>query len=348
MSTYNIPTIDFSDFSNRYATVAEQIFDACKNIGFFHIINYETPSILQVEQAFDLSKQFFELPTEEKIKFKQDSNQKKIEGYMEIYSQRFDPKNQKKGDFKENFDMETLTDTKNIEHFPKLFQNHRSDLQAFSKGMHETALRVLELLTFALKLPPNDKTGANDWLSSSHAYDGKGSTSVLRFLRYPNRTPEDEEDGSDNADSEIILAGQHTDFIMITLLYQNAPGLQVRVSDDSWLTVPVVNNAILVNLGGMFSYFTNGLFKSAMHRVIDMPDQRNRMDRYSIGYFVYPETGTMITNMPSPLIPCERPNFKEVPKDIKITTSNEYLDYRHQRSLAAKQSSNTNGEYDVI
>ena len=56
MTVHSIPVIDFSDFSNRYETIAEQVFDACKNTGFFHIINSSTPSLTVVNRAFELVK----------------------------------------------------------------------------------------------------------------------------------------------------------------------------------------------------------------------------------------------------------------------------------------------------
>ena len=56
MTVHSIPVIDFSDFSNRYETIAEEVFDACKNIGFFHCINSSTPSSAVVDRAFELVK----------------------------------------------------------------------------------------------------------------------------------------------------------------------------------------------------------------------------------------------------------------------------------------------------
>ncbi|KAI9247437.1 hypothetical protein BDA99DRAFT_489296 [Phascolomyces articulosus] len=347
MTSKAIPVVDFSDFENRFATIAEQVLDACKNIGFFHIVNYETPSISQVDRTFELSKDYFALSVDEKLACEQDTAKGKIEGYLGLYAQRLDPKIQKKGDYKESFDMETLTEGRNIKHFPKLFQENRKDLEEFSKGMHATALQVLELLAFALKLPPNEKTGANDWLSSTHEYETNGSTSVLRLLRYPSRKQGDEGEEYDQK-KNVILAGQHTDYNIITLLFQTAPGLQVRASEDEWINVPVLKNSILANMGGMAEFFTNGLLKSAMHRVIDIPEQRNGKDRYSIGYFVYPESDTKITHMPSPLIPSKRPDFKEIPKGTVITTSAEYLKYRYRRSFLEKQSNHPEVDYNYI
>ena len=56
MTVHGIPVVDFTDFSNRYEEIAEQVLDACKNIGFFHIINASTPSSAEVNRAFELVK----------------------------------------------------------------------------------------------------------------------------------------------------------------------------------------------------------------------------------------------------------------------------------------------------
>jgi len=40
---------------------------------------------------------------------------------------------------------------------------------------------------------------------------------------------------------------------------------------ESWVNVPAVPNTILVNLGDMLERWTNGLYKSTMHRVWPVP-----------------------------------------------------------------------------
>ena len=76
---------------------------------------------------------------------------------------------------------------------------------------------------------------------------------MLRLLRYPNKKSGDKGEECDNK-KNVILAGQHTDYIMITLLFQTAPGLQVRVSNDEWITVPVRSNAILGKWWHLYKY----------------------------------------------------------------------------------------------
>ena len=54
-SPTEIPVIDFNNFPTRYEVIAEQVFNACKNVGFFfQMINYLEPSVSQVQQVFNL------------------------------------------------------------------------------------------------------------------------------------------------------------------------------------------------------------------------------------------------------------------------------------------------------
>lgn len=65
------PVIDFSDFLSgepaRVQKCAEQIGHACRTQGFFQIVNHAIPQSLQKEM-FKISKEFFALPLEEKMK----------------------------------------------------------------------------------------------------------------------------------------------------------------------------------------------------------------------------------------------------------------------------------------
>lgn len=68
---------------------------------------------------------------------------------------------------------------------------------------------------------------------------------------------------------------------------------------------------ILVNIGDLLSYWTNGLLKSTVHRVV-FPKQEQSVDtdttslpaedRYSMAYFCHPRDETELTPVPSKLV----------------------------------------------
>lgn len=65
------PVVDFGDFlsgePDRMQKCAQAIGGACRTQGFFQIINHPIPASLQKEMM-RLSKEFFALPLEEKMK----------------------------------------------------------------------------------------------------------------------------------------------------------------------------------------------------------------------------------------------------------------------------------------
>lgn len=69
----NIPIIDLAAFLNQESTVekrlkvAQDLVSACRHVGFVYIKNHGVPED-QLEQAFAISKKFYDLPTEQKMK----------------------------------------------------------------------------------------------------------------------------------------------------------------------------------------------------------------------------------------------------------------------------------------
>lgn len=100
-----------------------------------------------------------------------------------------------------------------------------------------------------------------------------------------------------------MRAGAHSDYGSITLLFQkDVPGLEVQASRTEWISAPLIENSILVNVGDQMEFWTNGLFKSTLHRVTFLPEH-NHLDRYSIPFFVHPQDSVLLSPIPSKLIP---------------------------------------------
>jgi len=72
----------------------------------------------------------------------------------------------------------------------------------------------------------------------------------------------------------------------------------------SSVSEPVSHLPILVNIGDLLSYWTNGLLRSTMHRVVS-PVARNgstSTERYSIAYFCHPLDEAKLEAVPSPIV----------------------------------------------
>lgn len=65
----------------------------------------------------------------------------------------------------------------------------------------------------------------------------------------------------------IYGCGAHSDYGVLTLLATDGtPGLQIQ-SQNGWVDVTSLPGTIVVNLGDMLERWTNGMFKSTVHRV---------------------------------------------------------------------------------
>lgn len=123
----------------------------------------------------------------------------------------------------------------------------------------------------------------------------------------------------------------------MTLLFQNAgqSGLEIETPDGSWAPVAVFPPGteqdpcppVVLNVGDMLSYWSNGLLKSTVHRV-KIPETCTE-DRYSIVYFCFPGAATELRPIPSTVVgnPDHKPWVSEENPD-RVITAQEYILYK--------------------
>ncbi len=110
---------------------------------------------------------------------------------------------------------------------------------------------------------------------------------TLRLLHYPSR-PQHIEAGQ-------MGAGEHTDYGCVTLLAtDDAGGLEVRTREGEWLSAPHVPGAFVCNIGDCLMRWTNDLYVSTPHRVVN-PAGR---ERYSVAFFLDPNPEADISCLP--------------------------------------------------
>jgi isopenicillin N synthase-like dioxygenase len=110
---------------------------------------------------------------------------------------------------------------------------------------------------------------------------------TLRLLHYPAPTP-----GSEPRTG----AGAHTDYGNLTLLAtDDVGGLEVRTRAGQWIEAPVVPGAFIVNIGDCLMRWTNDVYVSTPHRVVN----RSARERYSIAFFYDPNPDAMVETIPS-------------------------------------------------
>ncbi|HEY9643337.1 MAG TPA: 2OG-Fe(II) oxygenase family protein [Coleofasciculaceae cyanobacterium] len=117
--------------------------------------------------------------------------------------------------------------------------------------------------------------------------------SSMRLLHYPGNTQPIE-------DSNIGISA-HSDFEMLTLLHQTAPGLQLMSRDGHWLNAPVIPDGLMVILDDGLEFLTNGVLKATRHRV-----PLTHWERYSIILFHAADVDQVLAPLPAFVSP-DRP-----------------------------------------
>ena len=293
-SAIRLPVIDISNFSEQ---VGKQVLEAATKYGFLYINTNGTGFTENlVTREFEFSRQFFALPVAEKETCRINQTNR---GWTGMHGEILDPKAQRKGDFKEAFNIGEFRAGKPRQAMPRFLERHLDELLEFEKTCKQVCDRVLNLLGLGLEVEePN-------FFSSRHT---QPSGCTVRFLHYPT-IPAD----VDYQPEVDVRAGAHSDYGSVTLLFQRVgqPGLEIKTPGDTWAPVPVIPEGyhsktfppILVNIGDLLSYWTNGMLKSTIHRVVFPKEARKGgEDRYSIVYFSHPGNDVELTPVPSNIV----------------------------------------------
>lgn len=94
--------------------------------------------------------------------------------------------------------------------------------------------------------------------------------SQLRLIHYPHDPAVEDRPG----------IGSHTDYECFTLLRATAPGLQIVDQAGGWIDVPLLENALVMNIGDMMEILSNGRYVATRHRV-----KKVAQERYSFALF---------------------------------------------------------------
>ncbi|RFU34995.1 hypothetical protein B7463_g1398, partial [Scytalidium lignicola] len=300
-----IPVIDISG-SAPEAQVAKDLVEAAATYGFVYVKNEgKDIPVDAINNAFKLSKSFFSSPVEEKESCKISENNR---GWSGMHGETLDSK-QRVGDFKEIINFGEFSNGKAQQPLPPTLKDHEGELNAFQDYCHNLCLKILTL--FAIGLDVDPAQGGRTWFSSRHSRALGPSGCTLRFLYYPSIQ------SSNDFNPEVdVRAGAHSDYGSITLLFQNPgqPGLELlppnttSATSQDWSPVSVTPSGtendplppILVNIGDLFSSWTNNLLKSTVHRVVFPKEAKiGGEDRYSIAFFCHPVNNTVLDPVPS-------------------------------------------------
>lgn len=259
-----IPVIDFSIYNeNELSSItilAKQIEEACENIGFFSIVNSGITAEI-IDRSFTVSQSFFTSSLENKNKLAYTSAEANF-GYQGLGQETLSTIGTP--DVKETLTMRDLLRNKNSYLLA-------DDLRATSIDFYKAAMQKVYELQFIFA---HILQVERDFFIKRH----NGYCTTLRMLYYPT---------VDTQCDQQFGAGEHTDYGMFTLLFQDdVEGLEVQDKQGNWLTIPANRETIVVNCGDLLQRWTNDRFISTKHRV--RPNTKAKA-RQSIALFVDPD-----------------------------------------------------------
>ncbi|KAJ5456711.1 hypothetical protein N7530_011985 [Penicillium desertorum] len=297
-----LPVIDISNPHDP--AVGKAMLDAAAKYGFLYVNSKGTDFTTEdVDHAFGLSKKFFLSPVQEKQTCQIQQNNR---GWSGMHTETLDPENQRTGDFKEAMNFGDFKDGKAQQPLPPSLSPHEAEINSFAELCNKTCTRILTLLALGLEHPTVPVLPSSIFSPSTEAYKH----------------------------DKDVRAGAHSDYGSITLLFQRPgqPGLEILTPEGSWAPVPIVPGPaaeaegypfppILVNIGDLLSYWTDGLLKSTVHRVVfPLAEQRrpNPQDRYTLVYFCHPVDQTELVPVPSGIVAAHRERSGGVPADGRV------------------------------
>ena len=137
---------------------------------------------------------------------------------------------------------------------------------------------------------------------------------------------------SSSPEIEDVRAGQHTDYGSLTLLFQqftDKGGLQVLLK-GKWVDVSPIEKAIVVNIGDALEFWTAGLLKSTVHRVVFPRTETENVGRLSIPFFVQPDDKVLLAPVVEPEESAEIKQLRQKYGSTKPITASEHLRQRIQ------------------
>ncbi|XP_022755203.1 protein SRG1-like isoform X2 [Durio zibethinus] len=243
----SVPVIDLSLLLSSKDEL-EKLRLALESVGCFQAIGHGISSSF-IDKVREVAKQFFGLPQEEKQKYSRAVNEVEGYGHDLIVSE------------KQVLDW-------NSRLFLRVFPEHQRKINlwpespdSFREMLHEYSTKLKQMMDLLFKAMSKSLNLEENSFSDQF---GDNPVMQVRFNFYPPCSRPD----------KVLGVKPHSDRSGITVLLQDeeVEGLQI-VKDGRWITVPVIPHALVVNLGDQMQIMSNGIFKSAVHRVVTNTDK---------------------------------------------------------------------------
>jgi isopenicillin N synthase-like dioxygenase len=283
--------------ASEHARVAADIRAACVTKGFFYVRDHGIPDDLRaavIEQA----RRFFALPLERKMAIHV-AKSVAHRGYEELRSQTLEA--DMPADLKECFAMDRDAPSGapfcGPNQWPENLPEFRTTIETYRDAMIELSALLTRAMALSLDMPED-------------ALDGFGvdASAMIRLAHYPPQPP--------NPQPGEKGCGAHTDWGAFTFLLQDdVGGLQVWDQTEGWVHAAPIAGTFVVNVGDMMARWTNDLYQSTMHRVVNVSGR----DRISVPFFFMGNLDYPVECIASCLAAGETPKYPPTTPALHLT-----------------------------
>lgn len=263
------PILDLQDFFGldlqKQNEFVDKLGQALGTYGFVLIINHGISETI-INEAYNSAKDLFGLPLDHKKNY---LNLQPNRGYKGYEPNRQD----KKSDLQEYWHVGANLSIKRSKNlgvpgipknvWPKEIPAFRKNLTLLHREISKKSQPILEACSLYMG------TDRNFLSELTHFGD-----SIMRVIHYlPNDTNERE------------WKAPHRDPNLLTVIVGvSTNGLELQLKDGKWIKVPFLPEAMIVSVSNMLESLSNGLLRSAPHRVVI---SETNVSRYSIPFFFH-------------------------------------------------------------
>ncbi|MQL97029.1 hypothetical protein Taro_029713 [Colocasia esculenta] len=260
-----IPVIDLAGLagdSGRCRATMRAVWDACREWGFFQVVNHGVNAEL-MRRAREEWRGFFHLPMAEKQAYA--NSPRTYEGY----GSRLGVERGALLDWVDYYFLHILPESlKNHDKWPAQPASCRETVEEYCREVVKLCRMLMRVMSMGLGL---------DVGYLQRAFGGDDEGVCMRVNYYP-RCPQ--------PDLTLGLSA-HSDPGGLTVLLADdlIGGLQVR-RGHAWVTVRPVPEAFVVNVGDQIQVLSNGLYRSVEHRAVVNAEE----ERISLAFFYNPRS----------------------------------------------------------
>ncbi|EOO01943.1 putative clavaminate synthase-like protein [Phaeoacremonium minimum UCRPA7] len=270
--------------------VVVQVFDACTRVGFFYIKDHDVPQDV-IDKTFDAGKMFFALPIDQKNETHFRKN-KLLRGYEGPGDTKADSASTHRPDLNESFNWGYEADLDPVKSLDSIGEawgdnlmqgpNYWPSMPGFKERVSPYYAECLTLGRRLIRLFASALGAPENYFDEMFRRPG----AMMRLIHYPPQQPDD---------VNVLGISPHQDIECFTILCQGEEaGLQILNGKGEWIEAPPIKGTFVVNIGDMMSRWSNDVFTSTLHRVIN----KTGRERYTIPFFFGPSYDAVIAPLP--------------------------------------------------